>query len=229
MYKFNLLRISVLVSLILFLCLTISFGQEQKERRPRLDEIIRQKMQKKGNAQTQRGAAEVEEELKDELQEKEADVETADPNKPVDPFLAIDREGKNESREWIFGTQEGRLLLSKRVQGQVLSELNYIRKAAETEGATQTIEAIDRIIASRNQRFDRIAKRIREERAKATQDQGVNGRQNVRGRGATSTGRGGRGSAGTGRGVRGQQEPGPRGRMYQGEGQQTTRGRQNGY
>jgi hypothetical protein len=44
MYKFNLLRISVLVSLILFLCLTISFGQEQKERRPRLDEIIRQKM-----------------------------------------------------------------------------------------------------------------------------------------------------------------------------------------
>ncbi|MHC4187558.1 MAG: hypothetical protein ACYSRQ_05125 [Planctomycetota bacterium] len=147
----------------------------------------------------------------------------------MDPFLAIDREGKNESREWIFGTQEGRLLLSKRVQGQVLSELNYIRKAAETEGATQTIEAIDRIIANRNQRFDRIAKRIREERAKATQDQGVNGRQNVRGRGATSTGRGGRGSAGTGRGVRGQQEPGPRGRMYQGEDQQTTRGRQNGY
>ncbi|MHC4293409.1 MAG: hypothetical protein ACYSTX_03870 [Planctomycetota bacterium] len=231
MYKFNLLRISILVSLILLLSLTISFGQEQKVRKSPLEDLIRQRMQKKGNAQTQRRNAEAEEEvLEEELQEVEGVVETADPNKPVDPFLIIDREGKNESREWIFGTQEGRLLLSKRVQGQVLSELNYIRKAAEVEGATQTIEAIDRVIANRNQRFDGIAKRIREERAKATQDQAVNPRQNVRGRGTTGTGRGGRGSTGTGRGAtRGQQEPGPRGRMYQGQGQQSTRGGQNGY
>jgi hypothetical protein len=230
MYKFNLLRISVLVSLILLLCLSISFGQERKVQRSPLEDIIRQKIQKKGSAQTQHKEAEVEnEEIEEGLQETEGVVEAADPNKPVDPFLAIDREGKNESREWVFGKQEDNLMLSKRVQSQVLAELNYIRKAAESEGATQTIEAIDRVIANRNQRFDGIAKRIREERTKATQDQGLNGRQNVRGRGTTGTGRGGRGTTGTVRGARGQQEPGPRARTYQGQGQQTTRGRQDGY
>jgi len=156
------------------------------------------------------------------------EAEPVDPNKPVDPFAGVERGGNSEMREWIYGQQEDRLALSRRVQSQITEELNYIRKAAEAEGSTQTLAAIDKVIADRKQRFDRIAKRIREERAKATQDQGVNGRQNVRGRGATGTGRG---ATGTGRGAtRGSQEPGPRGRMYQGgQGQQPTRGRQNGY
>ncbi|MHC4255251.1 MAG: hypothetical protein ACYSUL_06465 [Planctomycetota bacterium] len=226
MYKFNLLRISVLVSIVLLLCMTASFGQEQKDsKRQTLADLIRQSMMKKGggeNAQRQGAETEEEEEGLDEFDDEfAAETEPIDPNKPVDPFAGVERGGKSEMREWIYGQQEDRLALSRRVQSQITEELNYIRKAAEAEGSTQTLAAIDKVIANRKERFDRIAKRIREERAKATKTQGVNPRQNVRGRGATGTGRGA---------TRGQQEPGPRGRMYQGgQGQQPTRGRQNGY
>jgi hypothetical protein len=235
MCKFNLLRISVLVSLIL-LCLTASFGQDEKKRRPSMADLFRQSMEnKKGRAAgNNKGVHEEEfgaedEELEQELEEKQVAAEIVDPNKPKDPLDSIEREGKNEMREWIYGKQEDRIALAKRAQDQVTAELNYIRKVAEAEGAKQTIEAIDKVIANRKERFDRIAQRIRQERAKAAQNQDTtNTRQNVRGRGSTGTGRGG--GATTGRGqIRGQQDTGTRGRMPQGQDQQSTRGRQNGY
>jgi hypothetical protein len=223
MCKFNLLRISVLVSLILCLCLTVSFGQEKKQSRPRLDELIRQTMQKDVGKAPRRGAqekeAEAEEELKEFEEELEADAEPEDPNKPLEPFERIVRGGKSEMREWLFGNQEDRLALAKQVQSQVIQELNYIRKAAEAEGAEQTIAAIDKVTANRKERFDSITKRILEARAKATQNQSTDTRQGVRGRGATGTGRGQ---------PRGQEGLGPRGRIYQGQGQRGSGTRQNG-
>jgi hypothetical protein len=236
MRKFNLLRIFVSVTVILCLCLAVSFAQEQKERRPTMAEMLRKSFEKKrgGAAEDIQGvgdeeSGEEDKEFEQEMQEEQAGAETVDPNKPKDPFDVVERGGKDESREWIYGTQENRLALSRQVQSQITAELNYIRKAAEAEGAQQTLEAIDKVIANRKVRFTRIDTRIREERAKATQNQNSDARQGVRGRAATGTGRGatGRGGAATGR-TRGQQEAGPRGRMYQGQGQQGTRGSQNG-
>jgi hypothetical protein len=244
MRKFNLLRIFVSVVVILCLCLAASFAQEQKQRRPTMAEMLRKSFENKrgGATEDNKGvgdeeSGEADKEFEQEMLEEQTDAKTVDPNKPKDPFDAVEREGKNESREWIYGTQENRLALSRQVQSQITAELNYIRKAAEAEGAQQTLEAIDKVIANRKVRFTRIDTRIREERAKATQNQNSDARQGVRGRAATGTGRGatgrggttgtGRGGAATGR-TRGQQEAGPRGRMYQGQGQQGTRGSQNG-
>jgi len=217
MGKFNLLRIALFGTIITCLCLAVSFGQPQQNRRPSLADMIRQQMEnkKRGPVRESEGVHEQEFDQEDEAEE---DMETEDPNKPIDPFKVVDREGKEEMREWIHGKQEDRLLLSNHVQDQVMAELNYIRTFAELEGAEQTLAAIDKVVASRKERFDRIAQRIREEQAKAAQNQNANTRQNIRGRGATTSGR----SRG-----RGQQQAGPRGRIYQG--QQNTRGRQNGY
>jgi hypothetical protein len=188
--------------------------------------------QKDGTTKVNKGVHEEEfgeeenKEPEQELQEEQAEAEPVDPNKPKDPFEKIVREGKTEMREWIYGKHEDRISLAKRTQDQVTAELNYILKAAEAEGATQTIEAINKVMANRKDRFDRVALRIREERAKAAQNQDTNNtRQNVRGRGGTGTGRGG---ATTGR-TRGQQDTGTgtRGRIQ--PGQPSTRGRQNGY
>ncbi|MHC4842667.1 MAG: hypothetical protein ACYTFM_07055 [Planctomycetota bacterium] len=238
MRKFDLLRIFVSVTVILCLCLAVSFAQEQKERRPTMAEMLRKSFEKKrgGAAEDIQGvgdeeSGEEDKEFEQEMQEEQAGAETVDPNKPKDPFDVVERGGKDESREWIYGTQENRLSLSRQVQSQITAELNYIRKTAEAEGAQQTLAAIDKVITNRKARFARIETRIREERAKATQNQNSDTRQGVRGRAATGTGRGttgtGRGGTTTGR-TRGQQEAGPRGRMYQGQGQQGTRGRQNG-
>ncbi|MHC4758668.1 MAG: hypothetical protein ACYTE8_08420 [Planctomycetota bacterium] len=233
MRKFNLLRVSVVGILILCLCLTLSFGQQEKKPRVSMDQLIRQSFEKQkgtpaSEPQNQDTQAK-QEQLEEGLNAQEQLQPEKDPNKPVDPFTVIDREGKNEMREWIYGKQDDRLALSKRVQDQVTAELNYIRKAAQTEGAAQTLEAIDKIIANRNERFDRINKRVREEKIKAQQSQPADTRQGIRGRGATGTGRG---TTGTGRGAtRGNQNEnvGPRGRMYQGQGTRSSGTRQNGY
>jgi len=229
MGKFNLLRIAVFGTIITCLCLAVSFGQQQKNQRPSLADLLQQRMgggksapasESKGVHEKEFGEEDVEldDEGLEEFEDAEEAYEDDDPNKPKDPFDAIDREAQLEMREWIHGKPENRTVLSRRVQDQVIAELNYIRTFAEMEGAEQTLAAIDKVIASRKDRFDRIAQRIREEQAKAAQNENANTRQNIRGRGATTSGR----SRG-----RGQQQAGPRGRIYQG--QQSTRGRQNGY
>ena len=51
--------------------------------------------------------------------------------------------------------------LAKAVQKQVVMELNFIREMAVQEGAARTAEAIDRLLADRKGRFEKMVKRMK--------------------------------------------------------------------
>jgi len=100
----------------------------------------------------------------------------ADPNVAADPnktrlkvfkgleeaLERVDKDSQREIREWMRSTVENRLNLTKAVQKQVISELNFIREFAVEEGAVKTTEAIDRLLASREERFEKIINKMEE-------------------------------------------------------------------
>lgn len=101
------------------------------------------------------------------LRKAEADPNaTADPNaadaKPkefqdLDKTLkSIDRDSREEMREWMKNNDENRIDLAKAVQKQVEAELNLIRKLAAAEGCGGTTVAIDRLLALRLARFTKL-------------------------------------------------------------------------
>ena len=76
----------------------------------------------------------------------------------------VKREGEKEIRAWLRGEIENKPRLAEAVQEQVAAELNFIREFAVEEGAVKTTEAVDRLLAGRNERFEEITKRMEEER-----------------------------------------------------------------
>ena len=64
-------------------------------------------------------------------------------------------------------TVENRLNLAKAVQRQVVSELDFIRELAVEEGAVKTTEAIDRLLTSREKRFEKVINTMEEEKKRA--------------------------------------------------------------
>lgn len=76
----------------------------------------------------------------------------------------LNRDGERHISAWMRGADEGRIRLAKAVQEEVATELNFIREFAVEEGAVITTEAIDRLLASRTERFERLIERMEEER-----------------------------------------------------------------
>ncbi len=76
----------------------------------------------------------------------------------------INRGGEKEIHVWLRGEIEDKSRLARTVQEQITAELNFIRELAVEEGAVKTTEGIDRLLASRNERFEELSKRIDEER-----------------------------------------------------------------
>lgn len=105
-----------------------------------------------------------------ELSSSDSPVDAADPNsrKKTDPtdkaFNELDTKRASLSREWLREADNKRLTLAKAVHGQVNLELTLLRKIAAEEGATKTSEAIDRLIAQRASRFEKLSKKLSDEK-----------------------------------------------------------------
>jgi len=80
-----------------------------------------------------------------------------------------------EKRLWTYGRTLDRARLVRAVQTQVEAELNVIRQLAVEEGAVETTEVIDRILAARNERVEQIIERL-----ESAEEQGRNTRRRSR-------------------------------------------------
>lgn len=76
-------------------------------------------------------------------------------------WKALSQQAQKETRAWVpGGANWNKGKLAEAVQAQVVMELNFIRKAAVEEGATKTVEAIDRVLEARKERFNKIAEKL---------------------------------------------------------------------
>ena len=130
--------------------------------------------------------------VKNKSQKQTIDVNNAvDPNKTqIDTedekkkeLSLIEQESKKEVREWLNRKAANRTALAKAVQKQADAELKFLRKIAVEEGAEKTVQAVDQLLAARNQRFEKVIKKLqaeqksdrmktREERKARRQDKG---------------------------------------------------------
>lgn len=86
-----------------------------------------------------------------------------------EPLEDINKGGKKEMRAWMRGTTEDRISLAKAVQKQITAELDFLRELAVEEGAVKTTEAIDRLSASRQERFKEIIAKMEERKARLSE------------------------------------------------------------
>lgn len=96
----------------------------------------------------------------------------------------VNQQSQREMREWMRGTTEKRINLTKAVQRQAAVEFNFIREIAAKEGAVKTTEAIDLLLASRKERFAKLVKQMEEEAKKMR----LSRRETRRDRGETTRG-----------------------------------------
>lgn len=78
-------------------------------------------------------------------------------------FENLKRGGQREGREWIKLEGKEGMGLVKVVQKQLLDELNVLREIAAEEEAVKTTAAIDKLLADRQERFEKVLKRIEAE------------------------------------------------------------------
>ncbi len=126
-----------------------------------------------------------EEPVKEPEHKKTADVNsiadvnaTADPNtvrakieefEVLDEALEqIDKEGKDEIREWKRRTED-KLELVLAVQKQITAEFNFLRELAVEEGAVKTTAAIDRMLSDRQERYKDVIEKFEKERERLRQ------------------------------------------------------------
>jgi len=113
--------------------------------------------------------------LKKRLRQRAIDIKSiTDANAVAEPNAAkrksgeldktlerINRQGQKEIREWgRGGTDHNRMDLAKAVQKQIITELNYLRRLATKEGAVKTTQAINRLLTSRRERFEKITEEV---------------------------------------------------------------------
>lgn len=85
------------------------------------------------------------------------------------PLEDINEKSKKEIRAWMRRAAEDKISLAKAVQKQVTAELNFLRELAVEEGAVKTTEAIDRLLASRQERFEEIIEKMEKRKARLTE------------------------------------------------------------
>jgi len=78
----------------------------------------------------------------------------------------IDRLGIREIRGWTAKQSASSPMLAKAVYEQVEAELNFARKIAIEEKASKTTVVIDGLLVTRNERLDKLAKTMLEEKRK---------------------------------------------------------------
>lgn len=83
----------------------------------------------------------------------------------------VDRMGIRETRGWTARQSESSPILAKAVYKQVEDELAFTRKIAVEENAAKTTVAIDGLILTRNERFERLLKVMQEERKRLREEQ----------------------------------------------------------
>jgi hypothetical protein len=84
---------------------------------------------------------------------------------------AVDRMGIRETRGWTTRQSESSPILAKAVYKQVEDELTFTRKTAVEENAAKTTAAIDGLMLTRNERFERLLKVMQEERKRLREEQ----------------------------------------------------------
>jgi len=107
--------------------------------------------------------------------ETEVDI-LADPNKiesAIKEFEGLDKElaevkrkSGDEIRQWFDKEPDNKTNLAKAAHENVTEEIMFIRKLAVEEGAKKTTAAIDGLLLSRQERYDRLIIRLQEEEKK---------------------------------------------------------------
>lgn len=78
----------------------------------------------------------------------------------------LDRMGIRETRGWTSSQAGTSPILAKAAYQQVEAELNFTRKLAVSEAAAKTTVAIDGLLVTRQERLDRLTKKMIEEKRK---------------------------------------------------------------
>jgi hypothetical protein len=78
----------------------------------------------------------------------------------------LEKNKESDSREWTQRSAESRVNRIKSLDKQVTEELDLIRKTAVEEKAARTVETIDRVLANRKERLDKLIDSIEEARKK---------------------------------------------------------------
>lgn len=78
----------------------------------------------------------------------------------------VNKEGGREIREWVRGPAKERMRLAKVMQKQVSAELVLARKLAVEEGALKTKAAIEALLLDRQERFEKMFKKMEAEMRK---------------------------------------------------------------
>jgi hypothetical protein len=103
----------------------------------------------------------------------------------------VDRSSRNEVTQWLQEDNvaiEDKVKLLRQVQLQVWDELLLIRKYAEAEKAVKTVAAIDGLLLTREERVDKITKRLQDD-LRSGRRTGVGTTGTTRGRTTRTTGR----------------------------------------
>lgn len=88
----------------------------------------------------------------------------------------VDSKSSNEIRLWLQRETDNRIGLAKSAHDQAEEEIMLIRKTAVEEGAKKTIAAIDGLLLSRQERFDKLIEKLREERRELRRTQSTRSR-----------------------------------------------------
>jgi WD40 repeat protein len=92
----------------------------------------------------------------------------------------IDRMGIREMRGWTSKQNASTPMLAKSVYLQVTAELDFAKKIAIEENASKTTMVIDGLLVKRNERLDKISKRMVEEKRRLRQEESRTNRTRTR-------------------------------------------------
>jgi len=76
----------------------------------------------------------------------------------------LDRKGADELPQWFQKESDNRMPLAKNVHDNLMEEIKFIRKLAVEENAKKTIAAIDGLMLRRQQRYENVEEKFRQQR-----------------------------------------------------------------
>ncbi len=99
---------------------------------------------------------------------EQVEVEAAEPNSPEEmlkkAWVDADRAGDSEAKGWLELEMDKRIEFARAAQKTTEAQLQIVKMIAESEGATQTVAAIDKILEARVAKVDEVLDEAREAR-----------------------------------------------------------------
>lgn len=95
-----------------------------------------------------------------QMMERETTVEDANDKE----WQQIEESGEKEGSQWLRADAENIAVLAKSVNEQSQAELQWLRAIAEQEQASETVKAIDKLLAMRSQRYEQVIEKSKDER-----------------------------------------------------------------